>query len=226
LSRTSSIAASLTANKGRFAAELVGTFLVVVFATGSVVIDAQAGGAYGTPFAAVAPTIAVAVSVYAFGKVSMAHFNPAVTVAFFITKHISKAQLPVYLGAEMIGAVLGSLFVMAFVGTEADLGANAPDYSFPLPLIIAVEVLATGLLMAVIYVVVYTKGLKGFSGIAIGGIVGLDILFLSFISGASMNPARSFAPAVFSGAVGDLWLYWSATFIGSSTVAFIAGKRL
>lgn len=225
MSKTSSIVASLSANKKRFVAELVGTFFVVVFATGSVVIDAQAGGAYGTPFAAVAPAIAVAACVYAFGKVSMAHFNPAVTIGFFITGHISRVQLPVYLGAEMIGAVLGSAFVMAFVGTEANLGANAPDYSFPLPLIIAVEVLATGLLMAVIYVVVYTKGLKGFSGIAIGGIIGLDILFLSFISGASMNPARSFAPAILSGAVGDLWLYWSATFAGSSIVAFIAKKK-
>ncbi len=201
MSKTSSVAASLSTNKNRFAAELLGTFLVVVFATGSVVIDAQAAGAYGTPFAAVAPAIAVAVSVYAFGKISMAHFNPAVTLAFFITRHISKTQLPVYLGAEMIGAVLGSLFVMAFIGVEANLGANAPDYSFSLPLIILVEVLATGLLMAVIYAVAYSRGLKGFSGIAIGGIIGLDILFLSFMSGASMNPARSFAPAVLSGAV-------------------------
>ncbi len=225
MSTTSSIAASLSVNRKRFAAELVGTFFVVVFATGSVVIDAQAGGAYGTPFAAVAPAIAVAASVYAFGKISMAHFNPAVTIAFFITGHISRAQLPVYLGAEMIGAVLGSLFVMTVVGTDANLGANAPDYSFPLPLIIAVEVLATGLLMAVIYAVVYTKGLKGFSGIAIGGIIGLDILFLSFISGASMNPARSFAPAIFSGAIGDLWLYWTTTFAGTSIVAFIAKKK-
>lgn len=226
MSRTSSIAASLSANKKRFAAELVGTFLVVVLATGSVVIDAKSGGAYGTPFAAVAPAIAVAAGVYAFGKISMAHFNPAVTVAFFITGHITKAQLPVYLGAEMTGAIMGSLFVMALVGTEASLGANAPDYRFPIPLIIAVEVLATGLLMAVIYAVVRTKGLKGFSGVAIGGIIGLDILFLSFISGASMNPARSFAPAILSGAAGDLWLYWSATFAGSSIVAFLASKKL
>jgi aquaporin Z len=72
---------------------------------------------------------------------------------------------------------------------------------------------------------VYTKGLKGFSGIVIGGIVGLDILFLSFISGASMNPARSLAPALLSGSVGDLWLYWSATFVGASLVALILRKN-
>jgi len=75
--------------------------------------------------------------------------------------------------------------------------------------------------MSVIYVVVYTKGLKRFGGIAIGGLVGLDIFFLAFISGASMNPARSLAPALVSGVLNNLWLYWSATFIGTSIVAFI-----
>jgi aquaporin Z len=75
--------------------------------------------------------------------------------------------------------------------------------------------------MAVIFMVVYTKGLKGFGGIAIGGIVGLDIFFLAFISGASMNPARSLDPALQSGVLGNLWLYWSATFVGTSTIAFL-----
>ncbi|MGC2383877.1 MAG: aquaporin, partial [Nitrososphaeraceae archaeon] len=70
-------------------------------------------------------------------------------------------------------------------------------------------------------VVVYTRGLRGFSGIAIGGMVGLNIFFLAFISGASMNPARSLAPALVSGVLHNLWLYWSATFIGTSAVAFI-----
>jgi aquaporin Z len=79
--------------------------------------------------------------------------------------------------------------------------------------------------MAVILTVVYYKGLKGFSGIAIGGIVGLDIFFLSFISGASMNPARSLAPALLSGVVSNLWLYWSATFVGTSIVALIFRRK-
>jgi glycerol uptake facilitator-like aquaporin len=137
----------------------------------------------------------------------MAHFNPAVTVGFMITKHITKIELVYYFAAETLGALLGSLFVKYTIGTQANLGANAPNYAFPILAIFLVEVLASALLMAVILAVVYTKGLRGFSGIAIGGIVGLDIFFLSFISGASMNPARSLAPALLSGIIGDLWLY-------------------
>jgi len=85
--------------------------------------------------------------------------------------------------------------------------------------------LASALLMAVILVVVHTKGLRGFGAIAIGGIVGLDIFFLSFISGASMNPARSLAPAIVSGVLANLWLYWTATFIGTAIIATAYRKK-
>jgi len=215
----------LSSNQKKFFAELIGTFVIVVLATGSVVLDAKYVGTFGLWFVALAPAVAVALMVYAFGKVSMAHFNPAVTIGYLATKHMPKNLLPVYFAAEIIGAFLGSIFVKYFIGTEANLGANAPDYHFPLPLIFGVEVLTTALLMAVILVVVHTKGLRGFSGIAIGGIIGLDIFFLSFISGASMNPARSLAPALFSGFVNDLWLYWTATFVGSGMVALIYRKK-
>jgi len=211
----------LTTNQRTFLAEIIGTFIVVVFATGSVVIDAKLNGVLGIPFVAFAPFVGIAVGVYLFSKISMAHFNPAVTLGFLITRHIKKSQLTFYFTAEIIGALLGSLFVKYVIGTEAQLGANAPNYTFSIPLIFGIEAFASGLLMVVILTVVYTKGLRGFSGIVIGGIVGLDILFLSFISGASMNPARSLAPALLSGSIEDLWLYWSATFIGTSVVAFI-----
>ena len=151
----------------------------------------------------------------------MAHFNPAVSLGFLITKHITKVQLIYYFTSEILGALLGSLFVKFLIGSQANLGANVPNFAYPVPLIIGVEVFDSALLMSVIYVVVYSKGLKRFSGIAIGGIVGLDIFFLAFISGASMNPARSLAPALISGVLNNLWLYWSATFIGTSIVAFM-----
>jgi len=215
----------LSPNQKKFFAELIGTFVIVVFASGSVVLDAKYVGTFGLWFVALCPAVAVALMVYAFRKISMAHFNPAVTIGYLITKHLPKNLLPVYFAAEIIGAFLASIFVKYVIGMDANLGANAPDYHFPLPLMFGVEILTTALLMAVILVVVHTKGLGGFSGIAIGGIIGLDIFFLSFISGASMNPARSLAPALVSGYLNDLWLYWTATFVGSGIVGFIYRKK-
>lgn len=221
----SGITNRLSHNQKAFVAEIIGTFVIVVFATGSVVLDAKYPGTFGLWFVALAPAVAVACMVYAFGKISMAHFNPAVTVGFIITKHTPKNFLKLYLIAEIIGAILGSVFVKYVVGTQANIGANAPDYHYSIPLIISVEILATALLMAVILVVVHTKGLKGFSGIVIGGMVCLDIFFLAFISGASMNPVRSLAPAVVSRYFNDLWLYWTAPFIGSTIVSIIYRKK-
>jgi aquaporin Z len=221
----SKISKNLSENQKRFIAEFIGTFIVVVLATGSVVIDAKTNGILGIPFIAFAPFVGVAIGIYLFGRISMAHFNPAVTVGFIITKYITKIQLVYYFAAEILGALVGSLFVKYIIGNEANLGANAPNYAFPLPIIFGVEIIASALLMAVILMVVYTKGLKGFGGIVIGGMVGLDIFFLAFISGASMNPARSLAPALLSGVLTNLWLYWSATFIGTSLIALIYKKR-
>ena len=223
--QNSRITSRLSPNQKRFFAEVIGTFVVVVFATGSVVLDAKYHGTFGLWFVALAPAVAVAGMVYVFGKISMAHFNPAVTVGFLITKHTQKNLFALYLSAEIIGAILGSIFVKYVIGINAELGANAPNYHFSIPIIIGVEVLATALLMAVIMIVVHTKGLRGFGGIVIGGMVGLDIFFLAFISGASMNPAISLAPAIVSGYLNDLWLYLTAPFIGSTIVSVIYRKK-
>ncbi len=217
----SGVTSRLSLNQKRFFAEMIGTFVIVVFATGSVVLDAKYVGTFGLWFVALAPAVAVALAVYAFGKISMAHFNPSVTIGFLVTKHLEKKLLGLYFAAEIIGALLGSLFVRYVIGTQANLGANAPDYHFSIPLIVGVEVLVTALLMAVILTVVHTKGLRGFGSIVIGAMVGLDIFFFAFVSGASMNPARSLAPAMVSGYVNDLWLYLTAPFIGSTIVAVI-----
>jgi glycerol uptake facilitator-like aquaporin len=136
-----------------------------------------------------------------------------------ITRYLPKNLITCYLGAEITGALLASIFVKYAIGTNANLGANVPNYNFPLPIIFGIEVLASSLLKIVILLVIYTKGLKGFSGIVIGGIIGLDIFFFGFISGESMNPERPLAPALLSGSVGDLWLYWTTAFIGTSIAA-------
>jgi aquaporin Z len=218
----------LDKNKKIFFAELIGTFTVIVFATGSVVLDAKLNGVLGLPFIAIAPAIAVAIGVYLFGRISMAHFNPAVTVAFLITKHLErkKGLLLIYLLAEIIGGILASIFIYFIFGNEINLGANAPNYiDFPIYVIIGIEILASALLMLIILIVVYTKGLKRFGGIAIGATVGLDIFLFGLVSGASMNPARSLAPAIVSGYYIDLWLYLTAPFIGTTIVGLLLRNR-
>jgi aquaporin Z len=216
-------------NKKIFFAELIGTFTVIVFAIGSVVLDAKLNGALGLPFIVIAPAVAVTIEVHLFGKISMAHFNPAVTLAFLITKHMErkKGLLLIYLVAEIIGALLASFFIYSILGNVNHLGANAPNYTqFPIHVIVGIEILASALLMSIILIVIYTKGLKRFIGIAVGATVGLDILLFGLISGASMNPARSLAPAIVSGYYVDLWLYLTAPFIGTSIVGFLFRKKI
>ena len=218
----------LDKNTKIFFAELIGTFIVIVFATGSVVLDAKFNGVLGLPFIAIAPAIAVAIGVYLFGKISMAHFNPAVTVGFLITNHLQRKQklFLIYLAAELIGALLASIFVYLIFGNEANLGANAPNYiDFPIYVIVGTEIFASALLMFVILVVIFTKGLENFRGVLIGATVGLDVFLFGLISGVSMNPARSLAPAVVSGYYIDLWLYLTAPFIGTTIVGLLLKKK-
>ena len=207
-----------------FVAELVGTFGLVIAATGCIVYDGMMGGIYGIAFIAIIHFIGIAIVIQIFGKYSMAHFNPAVSIAFFITGHIKSRQLPIYFTAQAIGAFLGTIFVKFVFGDYALLGTNAPNLEFTMPEIIGYEILATALLMAVIYVVVHYKMSK-LSGILIAGIIGLDVLFLGPVSGASMNPMRSLSPAIISGVTTDLWLYWTTPFIGTIIMAFVYRKK-
>ena len=210
-----------SSNKIIFLAELIGTFGLVVAATGSMVYDISLGGIYGHHFIVAMHFIGLSIVVYAFGKYSMAHFNPAVTVGFFITKHVKGRQLPYYFTAQAVGAFLGSIFVLVVLGDYANLGTNYPNPASTIEANISYEILTTVFLMGVIYIVVHFKKLGKLTGVAIGGIIALDILFFGLVSGASMNPIRSLAPAVVSGVTHDLWLYLTTPFIGTIIVAFI-----
>ena len=123
--------------------------------------------------------------------------------------------------------VCQQVFLFFFImGNEVNLGANVPNYTnYPVYVIVGIEIFASALLMLVILIVVYTKGAKNFGGIAIGAIVGIDIFLFGLISGASMNPARSLAPAIVSGYYVDLWLYLTAPFIGTSIVALLLRNK-
>jgi len=205
-----------------FIAELIGTFGLVIAATISVVYDGRFGQILGPIGNAVVHFIGIFIMIFVFGKYSMAHFNPAVTIGFFISGHIDAKKIPLYFVAQTIGAILGSLFVKQVVGNYGNLGLNFPNYQYSIPLFYGIEILATVFLMGCILIVVSKKKLPmAIISTVISAIIALDVFFLSPISGASMNPIRSAAPALLSGILDDLWLYLTAPFIGSIIVALI-----
>ena len=210
--------------KRKYIAELFGTFTLVFFGCGAVIVNDIYVGILGDFGVSLIFGLTVVTVIYNIGQISGAHINPAVTIAFFITRHTKSKQLPVYFTALAIGAFLGTLFVKFVFGDYALLGTNAPNLNFSVPEVVGYEILATALLMAVIYVVVHNKMAK-LSGVMIAGIIGLDVLFLGPVSGASMNPIRSLSPAIISGVTTDLWLYWTTPFIGTILMALVYRKK-
>ena len=216
----------LQSNVNIFVAELVGTFGLLVAATGSIVYDGSLGFSLGIGFVAAMHFIGLFLVVLIFGRYSMAHFNPAVTIGFAISGYLKPRLIPLYLVAQAIGAVSGSLFVKQVMGNFAKLGLNAPNYSYGLPEVFGIETLATIFLMGGILLIINIKKNPIVVSAVIGGIVALDVFFFSPISGASMNPIRSFSPALLTGIYDDLWLYWAAPFVGSIIPAVVFTKLL
>ncbi len=209
-----------------FVAELIGTFGLVVAATGSIVYNGSLNFSLGPVFVAGMHFIGISIVVLLFGKYSMAHFNPAVTIGYTIAGYLNPKMIPLYFLAQGIGAFSGILFVKYAIGNYAKLGLNFPNYEYSLAVIFGVEILATVFLMGGILLVVSSKKIHlGIISVVIGALVSLDVFFLGPISGASMNPIRSLAPAVATGIPGDLWLYWTAPFIGSAIIALIFKKK-
>lgn len=213
-------------NRVIFFAELIGTFGLLVAATGSIAFDGLLQGVLGPIFIVAMHFVGLTILVYVFGKYSMAHFNPAVTIGFAISGYLDKKLIPLYFAAQAIGAILGSIFVKYVIGNYALIGLNTPNYSYPVEFFYGIEILATVFLMGVILIVVSLNKLPLYLvSMSIGGIIALDVFFFGPISGASMNPIRSLAPALVTGILDDLWLYWSAPFIGSVAVGIFYRKK-
>ena len=202
-------------------AEFVGTFVVVLASCGAVIVNSQTG-ALGHVGVAMAPGLAVMVMIAAVGHISGAHFNPAVTLAFAITRHFDWTELPAYWLGQLAGAISAAAILWLLFGRVASLGANRPAGSALQAL--GLEVLLTAALMFVITAVATdTRAAEGASAVlagpmaavAIGGTVALNSLWAGPISGASMNPARSFGPALVAGAWEAHWVYWLGPLLGA-----------
>jgi aquaporin Z len=198
----------------RLFAEFLGTFGLVFAGTGAIVINQLSQGTITHAGIALTFGLVVVAMIYAFGDVSGAHLNPAVTTAFAAARRFPWREVPGYVGAQIAGAFAASaLMYVLFPGHET-LGATRPAGSAWQSFVL--EVVLTFLLMLVILSVSTGAKEKGITaGVAIGAVIALEAMFAGPVSGASMNPARSLAPAAVSGHLEFLWVYLAAPVLGA-----------
>jgi MIP family channel proteins len=196
------------------AAELVGTFALVFAGCGAIMVDAKTQ-ALGHVGVAITFGLVIMVMIYAVGHISGAHFNPAVTFAFALSRHFPWPRAVGYWAAQLLGALIAAAILRGSLGNIAHVGATLPSSSQSQSFLW--ELVMTFFLMFVIIAVATdTRAVGEAAAIAIGGTVGMDAMFGGPISGASMNPARSFGPAVVSGDLHALWLYIVAPLVGAA----------
>jgi len=199
----------------RLLAEALGTFMLVFAGTGAIVINDFSGGAIGHLGIALSFGLVVATIIYTYGDVSGAHVNPAVTIAFALSKRFPSKEVAPYIVAQCLGAIAASFVLSLMFPLNEQLGATIPATTVFQSFFM--EFILTWWLMAVILGVSTGAQEKGFiAGIVIGGVVALEALFAGPISGASMNPARSLGPAIVSGQLAHLWIYLLATTLGAA----------
>jgi aquaporin NIP len=203
----------------RAAAEGLGVFALVFAGCGAIVAEAEHPGSLGTVGIALVFGLIVMAMVYATGHLSGAHLNPAVTLAFVLTRHLPRAEALAYLAAQVAGALAAAALLAAVWPSQpASLGATLPSVGSGNAFVY--ELVLTAFLMFVIMAVATdTRAVGAAAAIAIGGTVGLDALFGGPVTGASMNPARSLGPALVSGELHDLWIYLAAPILGAAAGA-------
>jgi aquaporin NIP len=204
----------------RSLAESLAAFALVFAGCGAIVANARYEGTLGTVGIGVVFGLVIMVMVYATGHLSGAHINPAVTTAFALTRHLPGRDALAYIVAQLGGATLGALLLLAvWPDQPAQLGATLPSVGEGSAFVY--ETVLTAFLMFVIMAVATdTRAVGAAAAIAIGGTVGLDAIFGGPVTGASMNPARSFGPALAAGEWRDFWLYVLGPLVGAALGAF------
>jgi len=198
-----------------YLAELLGTFALVFCGTGAIIIDQQSGGAVTHVGIAITFGLIIMSMIYSLGNISGAHLNPAVSIAFTVSGRFPAKRLPGYIVSQLTGALLASFILKLLFVSSQFLGATIPSgtdmQSFILELI-----LSFFLMLVIISVADGSKEQGMFAGLAIGAVVGLEAMFAGPLCGASMNPARSIAPAIASGHLEHLWIYIIAPITGAA----------
>lgn len=200
----------------KYIAEVIGTFTLVFCGTGAVVIDQQTGGAVTHVGVAMTFGLVVMAMIYSLGSISGAHLNPAVSIAFTLAGRFPAKELAPYVISQLIGAILASIILKSLFPANEYLGSTLPAGSAWQSFILE-WILTFFLMLVIIQVATGSKEQGLFAGLAIGSTVLLEAMFAGPISGASMNPARSIAPAFVSGHTQHLWAYIVATILGAAS---------
>lgn len=196
------------------ASEFFGTFCLVFAGTGAIVINDVSGGAVTHVGIAVTFGLVVLAMIYALGDISGAHLNPAVTLGFFVAGRLKAHHMLPYIFAQLVGAFAASGCLRLLFPQHSSLGLTKPAGSIMQSFVL--ELLLTLILMFVILSVSTGAKEKGITaGIAVGAVIALEAMFAGPICGASMNPARSLAPALVSGSLEGVWLYIAAPIVGA-----------
>jgi aquaporin Z len=195
-------------------AEFIGTFALVFAGTGAIVVNETSGGTVTHVGIALTFGLIVVAMIYTFGDISGAHLNPAVTIGFWTARRISSPDVLLYVAAQLVGAIFASASLRLLFPQSKLLGATLP--AGPDMQSFVLEFILTFLLMMTILNVSTGAKEKGITaGIAVGSVIALEAMFAGPICGASMNPARSLAPALLSSHCEHLWLYLTAPFLGA-----------
>jgi len=204
----------------RAGAEALAAFALVFAGCGAIIANQRYHGALGSVGVSLVFGLIIMVMVYATGHLSGAHINPSVTIAFTLTRHFSPRDAIAYITAQLTGATLAALVLLGvWTDKPAHLGATVPTVAAGSAFLY--EAVLTALLMFVIMAVATdTRAVGAGAAIAIGGVIGLDALFGGAVTGASMNPARSFGPALISGEWRDFWVYVAGPILGAGIGAF------
>jgi aquaporin Z len=207
----------------RISSELFGTFLLVLAAAGGGVVAALSHGAVSRSAEVVAPGLTVMAVVLFMGKISGAHLNPVVSLAFAMRRDFPWRRVPAYVVAQLVGAALACLFLWAVLGNSGSLGATEPGPGITGGQATLIEaVLTLGLVSTILGTASGAQNVGGLSALAVGGYIGLAGLWASPISGASMNPARSFGPDLVTLAFANFWIYLVGPTVGAIVAVFVA----
>ena len=198
----------------KFIAEFLGTFALVFAGTGAIIIDQQFHGAITHVGVAITFGLIVMSMIYAFGDISGAHLNPAVSIAFTVAGRFPAKQLAPYIFSQLAGAVIASFTLKFLFPDNIFLGATMPSGS-DMQSFIMEFILTFFLMLVILNVALGSKEVGMFAGIAIGAVVALEAMFAGPVCGASMNPVRSLSPAVASGHTEHLWIYLTAPILGA-----------